>query len=174
MPAVDVALVLGTSKLMPDGTPDVIFDNRLEAAASLWKAGKVKYLIVSGNHTGRYDEPTDMRDGLVARGVPANVIYRDGNGFRTWESVVRARDVFGLKRLAIVSQRAHVARALFLARSLGVDASGLEAAEDPDETIWMWLRAYPAAVLSYYDAWRGARPSPLQGPPIAIGLDLAN
>ncbi|MFI5000594.1 MAG: vancomycin high temperature exclusion protein [Reyranellales bacterium] len=173
VPAVDAALVLGTSALMPNGTTNFAFNYRLDAAAALWKAGKAKYLIASGNRTGKYDEPTDMRDGLMARGVPPQAIYRDFRGFRTWDSVVRARDVFGLKRLAIVSQRAHVARALFLARSLGVEAFGFEAPDTPPVDTPAWLRPYEAAVLSYYDAWRGVLPG-RPGRPIVVGVDPGN
>jgi SanA protein len=174
MPVLEAAVVLGTSALMPDGSRNVTLENRLDAAALLWKAGRVKYLIVSGNHTGDYDEPSDMRAGLIARGVPADAIYRDGKGFRTWDSMVRARDVFGLRRLAVVSQRSHVARALFIARSLGIKAFGFEAADDPEESGWSRLRPYLAAVLSYYDAFRGVLPHRRHNLTIAVGLDPAN
>jgi SanA protein len=174
MPVVEAAVVLGTSKLMPDGSLSITFSYRLDAAAALWKAGKAKYLIVSGNHTDDYDEPSDMRTGLIERGVLPEAVYRDGKGFRTWDSMVRARDVFGLKRLAVVSQRSHVARALFIARCLGLEAFGFEAKEDPDEDTWTRLRPYPAAVLSYYDALRGAPPHRRHSLPIAVGVDPAN
>jgi SanA protein len=172
MPVVEAALVLGTSKLLPNGSANLTFDYRLDAAAMLWKAGKARYLIVSGNHTGDYDEPSDMRAGLIARGVPGKVIYRDGRGFRTWDSVVRARKVFGLERLAIVSQRDHVARALFIARNLGMQAVGFEAEDEDDLPLKMRIRPYLAAVLSYYDAWQGLLPHHI-GPRVAIGIDPA-
>ena len=85
-------LVLGTIPYDPPGWPNPSFDRRLDSAADLWRAGKVKYLIVSGNREGDgYDEPTAMRDRLIARGVPSNVIYRDFAGLRTVTSIVRAR-----------------------------------------------------------------------------------
>ncbi|SJZ39999.1 SanA protein [Enhydrobacter aerosaccus] len=172
VPAVQVALVLGTSRLMPSGAPNLTFDYRLDAAAALWKAGKARYFIVSGNHTGRYDEPADMRAGLIERGVPPDAIYRDGKGFRTWDSVVRAHKVFGLDRMVIVSQRSHVARALFLARSLGMEAYGFDAREEPEMPLMMRVRPYLAAVLSYYDAWRGVLPHHI-GPQVMVGADPA-
>lgn len=172
MPVVKAALVLGTSRLRVDGSANLTFDYRLDAAAMLWKAGRTRYLIVSGNHTGDYDEPSDMRAGLIVRGVPASMIYRDGRGFRTWESIVRARKVFGLRRLAIVSQRAHVARAVFIARSLGIRAFGFEAVDEDDLPVRMQIRPYLAAVLSYYDAWRGLLPLHV-GPQVAVGIDPA-
>jgi SanA protein len=175
MPTVDVALVLGTSRLMGRGRLNPTYEHRLDSAAALWKAGKAKYLIVSGNGTASRDndEASDMRLDLVRRGVPAEAIYRDRRGYRTWDSIVRARDVFGLKRFAVVSQRAHVARALFIARSLGLEAYGLEALEDSRVGWPTEVRIYPAALLAYYDAWR-AVPPPWPGRPIAIGVDPLN
>ena len=173
VPQAEVGLVLGTSPVLPTyRIPNPFFYNRLEAAAALWKAGKVKYLIVSGNHRSpRYDETAVMRADLISRGVPASAIYRDGKGVRTWDSVVRARDIFGLKQMIVVSQRAHVARALFLARSLGMEAWGLEASEDDiPMDARSRLRPYPAAVLSYYDAWRGFLPG-TDEPRVSIGVD---
>jgi len=81
--ALKVALVLGTAPIGPEGGPNRYLVYRLDAAADLWKAGKVKYLLVSGNRDGSYDEPTAMRDGLIKRGVPAEAIYRDFAGYRT-------------------------------------------------------------------------------------------
>ena len=89
LPEMDVALVLGTGPYTyrRDGsvTTNVPFGYRLDAAAELFRAGKVKYLIVSGRRDGAYDEPTAMRAGLVARGVPADAIYRDFGGVRTYD-----------------------------------------------------------------------------------------
>src|SRR5579871_6317361 len=128
VPEMDVALVLGAAPIGPEGGPNRYFEYRLDAAAALWKAGKVKYLLVSGdNSTPDYDEPSAMRAGLIKRGVPADAIYRDFAGLRTWDSVVRAQSIFGQKRLIIVSQRFHLSRALFLARETGIEACGFEA-----------------------------------------------
>ena len=123
VPATEVALVLGTAPIGPEGGPNHYFIYRLDAAAALWKAGKVKYFIASGSDI----EPAAMRAGLIERGVPASVIYLDPKGYRTWDSVLRARDVYGQKRLVIVSQRFHVNRALFLAHHEGIDAWGFDA-----------------------------------------------
>ena len=133
LPAIDTGLVLGAAPIGPEGGPNRYFEYRLDAAAALWRAGKVKSLLVSGNREGAgYDEPAAMREGLIKRGVPAGAIREDFAGVRTYDSVRRARGVFGQTRLVIVSQRFHLARAIFLARQTGVEAWGLEARDvDP-------------------------------------------
>jgi len=153
VPAADVALVLGTAPIGPEGGPNRYFVYRLDAAADLWKAGKVKYLIASGAG----EEPDAMRAGLIARGVPASAIYRDPSGYRTWDSVLRARDVFGLKRMIIVSQQFHLDRALFIAREEGIEAWGLPARDvEAPYSIFTELRRYPSALRAYYDVWTDA------------------
>ncbi len=123
IPAKQVALVLGTSRSMRSGNMNLYFKYRLEAAHSLYKAGKVKHFLLSGdNHTFSYDEPQDMKDYLMALGVPEHCITLDYAGFRTFDSVVRAKKIFGQSELIIVSQPAHNKRALFLCKTHGIDA----------------------------------------------------
>lgn len=131
LPANDVGLVLGTSKESGGpGRPNPHFYNRIEAAAALYRAGRVRHLLVSGdNGTRGYDEPADMRAALHERGVPLEAITVDDAGFRTLDSVVRAREVFGQRRLTIITDRFHVYRALFLARHHGIDAVAFPSAE---------------------------------------------
>jgi SanA protein len=120
IPARDVGLVLGTSKETRRGTPNLHFNQRIEAAAALYRAGKVHHLLVSGdNHIASYDEPTDMRNALVAAGVPTNAITCDYAGFRTLDSVIRAKKVFGLSRCTIISEEFHCPRACGLRRNTG-------------------------------------------------------
>ena len=172
VPDTDVALVLGAAPIGPEGGSNRYFEYRLDAAAALWKAGKVKFLLVSGdNRHPDYDEPSAMRAGLVQRGVPAEAIYRDFAGLRTWDSVVRAQLVFGQKRLVIVSQRFHLSRALFLARETGIDACGFEARDVVSPySIFTTLRRYPSALWAYWDVWFDTPPRH-GGPKIAIGVD---
>ncbi|MGQ0584786.1 MAG: SanA/YdcF family protein [Reyranella sp.] len=171
VPVVDVALVLGTAPIGPEGGPNRYFVYRLDAAAALYKAGKVKHFIVSGTRDGRYDEPTAMRASLVERGVPAAAIYRDFDGDRTLDSVARARRIYGQTRLIIVSQRFHLSRALFLARHEGMDAWGFEARDvDTPYSIFTELRRYPSALRAYWDVWMNRSPGEL-GKPVAIGVD---
>ena len=154
VPSVHVALVLGTAPIGPEGGPNRYFVYRLDAAAALWKAGKAKYFIVSGSG----EEPAAMRAGLIERGVPAEAIYGDPAGYRTWDSVLRARDVYGQMRIVIVSQRFHLDRALFLARHAGIEAWGLEARDvDTPYSVFTKLRRYPSALRAYYDVWTDAK-----------------
>jgi SanA protein len=130
IPARRVGLVLGCSRLLPDGRRNGFFDNRIQAAASLIRAGKVDYLVVSGDNRVRgYDEPQDMKDSLVQAGVPAARIYCDYAGFRTLDSIIRAREIFGQTSITVVSQEFHNERAIFIGRYRGVDAIGFNAPE---------------------------------------------
>jgi vancomycin permeability regulator SanA len=106
----------------------------------LYRAGKVRHLLVSGdNHIASYDEPEDMRASLIAAGVPAGAITCDYAGFRTLDSVVRAKEVFGLSHCTIISEEFHCPRALWIARQRGLDAIAFAA---PDVGLKSWsLRA---------------------------------
>lgn len=174
VPALGTALVLGTSPLVGGGRPNRPFHFRLDATAALWHAGKVKYVIASGNRTGVYDEPTAMRQGLIERGVPAEAIYRDYAGFRTYDSVARARRIFGQTKLVVVSQESHVPRAIYLARAMGIEVWGLVALDiQRPFQLFSFLRINGSALLAHYDVWRG-KPPRQGGDPIAIGVDPPN
>jgi SanA protein len=140
VPVREVGLVLGTSKSTRSGRPNLHFDQRIAAAVELYRAGKVRHLLVSGdNHIATYDEPTDMRNALVAAGVPANAITCDYAGFHTLDSVVRAQEVFGLSQCTIISEEFHCPRALWIAQQHGLDAIAFAA---PDVSLRGWsLRA---------------------------------
>ena len=173
----DAGLVLGTSRLERGGFANPYFANRIAAAAALYKSGKVKFLIVSGNQSdggranGGYDEPTDMRDALVASGVPAKAIYRDYAGFRTLDSVLRAHEVFGQERVIVVSQRWHLARALFLAARHGLDYQGVEAADVPfGLDIWTKVREAGARVKALIDVLDN-RDARFGGKMVSLGVD---
>lgn len=130
VPDARAAVVLGCVRILKDGSRNRFYGYRIRAAAELYKAGKVKAIIVSGdNHVKGYDEPSDMKEDLVAAGIPAEKVVCDYAGFRTLDSVVRAKEVFGAERFIVVSQPFHVRRALFLALGFGCDAYGY-AAED--------------------------------------------
>jgi SanA protein len=153
VPEAPVAVVLGTAARVADGRANLFFLPRMEAAAALFKAGKVKALIVSGdNGTQNYDEPTEMKRVLVQMGVPEAKIVCDYAGFRTLDSVVRAKEVFGQQRVIFVSQRFHNARAIYLAKAFGIDAWGLNATDVPVTlSVKTFLREKLACVKAMLD-----------------------
>ncbi len=123
----DAALVLG-ALVNRDGSMSPMLEDRVKRAAELWHAGKVKSVIVSGDHgQWTYDEPTAMRIALQRAGVPDRAIFTDHAGFDTWASVVRARKVFTARSVVIVTQGFHLPRALYLADAAGLEAQGLAA-----------------------------------------------
>jgi len=116
-----MGLVLGTSPLAPDGRPNMYFIYRIEAAARLYKMGKVECLLLSGDKSGDdYDEPLAMRDSLIAHGVPSENIILDKSGFRTLDSIVHVSKVYNQSSVTIISQRFHNERAICLADHKGV------------------------------------------------------
>lgn len=123
-----VGLVLGTVKILKNGNINRYYQYRIDAAAALFKAGKIKYILVSGDNSKKgYDEPTDMKDDLIKKGVPENRIFLDFAGFRTLDSVVRSKAIFGQKSISIISQKFHNERAVFIANHKDIDAIGFEA-----------------------------------------------
>ena len=160
-PARRAAVVMGCVPKLRGGWDNPYFTARIEAAAALWRAGKVEALIVSGdNHVEWYDEPTEMKAALVAAGVPEDRIVCDYAGFRTLDSVVRAKTIFGLDSFLVVSQDFHVRRAIFLGRCRGLDVRGYAARGVPfgrlsSRTIVREPLARVAAVL---DVLLGRRP----------------
>jgi len=125
-----VGVVLGTSPIRPNGNPNMYFHYRMEAVAQLYFANKISYIIVSGdNHKEEYNEPEYMRQALVALGIPDSVIYSDYAGFRTFDSMVRCKDVFGQDSVTIISQYWHNERALYIAQHAGLDAIAFNATD---------------------------------------------
>lgn len=167
-----VGLVLGTGPTTVRGRPNPYFVGRIQAAARLYQAGKVDYLLVSGdNSSPYYDEPSAMREALMALGVPKERIYRDYAGFRTLDSVVRAREVFGEQRFTIVSQRFHNQRAIFIARHRGLEAIGYNAPDPPEGfNSNTRFREPLARVQMLLDLLLNKQPRYL-GAPIRIGID---
>ena len=156
-----VALLLGTNPLNKWGRPNSYFTNRIKTASELFHAGKVDYIIASGdNHTKEYDEPTAMRDSLMAHGVPEDRIILDFAGFRTLDSVVRAKEVFGCDSLTIISQADHNARALYLAEANGIEAVAVAAPLRAGRWVRtrLALREWLARDKMMLDIWFGKQP----------------
>lgn len=128
IPQNKVGLLLGTAKYLSKGTPNLYYKYRIEAAIELYRSGKIKYILISGDHgTISYNEPTTMKKDLVEKGIPASKIYLDYAGFRTLDSVVRCKKVFGQENITIISQQFHNKRAIYLARQYGMKAVGYNA-----------------------------------------------
>jgi SanA protein len=127
VPPAQVAIVPG-ALVMPNGKMSVMLADRVRQAAALWQAGKVRKILVSGDHhTWAYDEPDTMRKALVREGVPPRDVFEDHAGFDTWATMVRARGIFGVRDAVVVTQGFHMPRALFLADAAGIHATGLTA-----------------------------------------------
>jgi SanA protein len=127
LPRAEVALVLGAF-VEPDGHMSQMLADRVQRAVELWRTGKVQRILVSGDHhTWSYDEPDTMRRALQGAGVPGRDIFTDDDGLNTWDSMVRARRVFGVRSAIVVTQGFHMPRALYLAQRAGLVAHGLTA-----------------------------------------------
>lgn len=130
LPARPVAIVLGTAKYTLPGKINPFYRARIDAAIDLYRSGKARYFIVSGdNRTLSYNEPAQMRADLLLAGIPADHIQPDYAGLRTLDSILRAEKVFGNRQYIVISQPFHNARAVFLARQHGQDVIGLNAAD---------------------------------------------
>ncbi|MFH1496605.1 MAG: ElyC/SanA/YdcF family protein [Verrucomicrobiota bacterium] len=172
IPARDVGVVFGAAPYLRDGRANLHFAYRIEAAARLYHAGKVRHLLVSGdNHRRDYDEPSAMKAALVAKGVPAGAVTCDYAGFRTLDTVARAKDVFGLSSCILVTQRYHNTRALEIARAYGIDAVGYCTREVPTRhSIRTEIREVAARTLAVLDLYVWHRGPRFDGPfePIQI------
>ncbi|MFC5720123.1 vancomycin high temperature exclusion protein [Streptomyces gamaensis] len=136
VPSAPVAVVFGAG-LEEDGTPSRYLAHRLDTAADLYRAGKVKVLLVTGDNSREgYDEPGAMRAYLTRRGIPDSRIVDDFAGFDTWDSCTRAVRVFGVKKAVLVSQGFHIRRALALCDAAGLEAYGVEAGGDPHDVTY--------------------------------------
>ncbi len=170
VPAAPVAIVFGAG-IRADGGLSPMLTDRMDTAVALYRAGKVRKLLVSGdNRFVDYNEPGAMYDYAVAQGVPAADVVRDYAGRRTYDTCYRAGAIFGVERAILVTQRFHLPRALFTCRNLGVDAVGFSA----DRRVY-WSNTYYrfrdafATLRAWWDV-KIARPEPVLGPPEDMGL----
>ncbi len=171
VPAEPVAVVFGAG--LVDGVPSPYLAHRLDAAARLYRAHKVKVLLVTGDNSRTdYDEPDAMRSYLERHGVPRSRVVLDYAGFDTWDSCSRARRIFGVDRAVLVSQGFHIRRALALCSAAGVTAYGIGVAEPHDAT-WYFggVRETAASVKAALDAV--VRPDPSALGPREHGVTAA-
>lgn len=125
VPEADAILALG-AYVFPDGTVSFMLYDRLNEAYELYENGKAGKILVSGDHGRKnYDEVNTMKKYLLDKNVPAEDVFMDHAGFSTYESIYRARDIFQVKKVIIVTQEYHLKRAIFIARELGLDAYGV-------------------------------------------------
>ena len=156
VPSKKAAMVLGTSKYMIGGGKNYFYTYRIRAAAALFKSGKVKAIVVSGDHSTKYyDETGKMQKDLIEAGVPKKYITLDPLGLRTLDSVVRAEAIFDLKDYIIVSQRFHLERALFIAKAKGQEVIGFMAKDIPGTAAAyrMKAREYLARAKAFLDVY---------------------
>ena len=155
-----VGLVLGTSKYLKNGYINLYFQYRIDATVELYNQGKIDYIIVSGDNSRKdYDEPSDFKNELVKRGIPADKIFPDYAGFRTLDSVVRAKEIFGQTSITIISQKFHNERAIYLAEKHGISAIGFNAKDvNVNYGLLTKTREYFARTKAFLDILFGVKP----------------
>lgn len=153
LPKNKVGLVLWTSKYIADGRRNLFYIYRIEAIQELYKTGKIEYILVSGdNSTQQYNETDSMRDDLIDLWIPEDKIYGDYAGFRTLDSVVRAKEIFRQSEYTIITQKFHLERAIFLAESEWIDAVWYPAKDVPIKLApRVWIRERLARVKMMLD-----------------------
>ncbi|WP_306420447.1 DUF2809 domain-containing protein [uncultured Winogradskyella sp.] len=128
IPKNKVGLVLGANKLTESGNVSLYYLYRVNAAVKLYKANKIEYVLVSGDNSRKgYNEPSMFKEDLIKKGIPEDKIFLDYAGFRTLDSVVRAKEIFGQYSITIISQRFHCQRAIYLAQAHNINAVGFNA-----------------------------------------------
>jgi SanA protein len=155
VPVTEVALVLGTGPKVADGRDNLFFLYRIQAANDLYQNKKVEKLLLSGDNSREdYNEPQAMKEALLELGVLEEDIVLDFAGFRTLDSVVRAKEIFGLDEMIVVSQEFHNERALFLARNMGIEAYAYNA-ESPNFGVAprVYMREILARVYMVWDVY---------------------
>ena len=176
----EVGLLLGTTpQARFDRITNYFFIYRIDAAEQLYKAGKIKQILISGDEKSLdgINEPECMRDSLVARGVPASAIFLDGKGFRTIESVVRTREIFGMADFTIISQKFHNERAIYQAEHLGLDIEHVQAynAKMPKSrrAFLTTIREYFARVKLFWDilTYKSEYPGRIKSSNLSISQD---
>jgi len=155
VPETKVALILGTSRYTTKGYTNLFFKYRIQAVVELYKAGKIKHIIVSGdNSITEYNEPREMRKALINEGIPFEAITLDYAGFRTLDSVVRCKEVFDQDNFIIISQKFHIERALFIAQKFDIHAIGYAAQDPPDKYSFKTnVREYFARTKAIFDLY---------------------
>lgn len=128
IPKNKVGVLLGTSKILEDGSKNKYFYYRAEAASKLFKAGKIDIILISGSYESKFnDNPKDFKKELLKNGVPENKIFFDYNGTRTYNTIVSLKEVFNANQVTFISQEFHNERAIYIAENFGINAIGFNA-----------------------------------------------
>ncbi len=161
-------LLLGTSRYLSNGAENPYFFHRIDAAVELYNSGKIDYIIASGDNSRKgYSEPEDMKEELMKRGIPEEKIFLDYAGFRTLDSVLRARAIFGQDSFIVISQRFHNERAVYIARRHGIEAYGYNARDVHLHNDKTRLREMLARVKVFWDLFFNVKPK-FYGEPVTI------
>ena len=171
-PQAQAAIVLG-ARVYADGTLSPMLTDRLQVGVELYKAGKVKKLLLSGDHgQATYDEVNAMLRYALAHDVPDQDVFTDHAGFSTYDTMYRARDVFAVHSAIVVTQGFHLARVVYTARSLGLEATGVPSDIQPYTSTWRFaVRDWLARAKAYLDL-KITKPGPrFLGPVIPIDGD---
>jgi vancomycin permeability regulator SanA len=155
-PSAPVAIVFGAG-LNRNGTASLVLRDRVDTAAQLYWTGKVKWLLLSGdNRFANYNEPKAMRDYALSLGLPDGALVLDYAGRRTYDTCLRAREIFGVAEALLVTQHYHLDRALLTCEGLGLTVQGVAADRNPyprrSFTAW-WLREFPATTQAFWDLY---------------------
>ena len=155
-----VGLVLGTARRLVEGGLNPYYTHRIQATVDLFQAGKIQYVLVSGdNGSIYYNEPTTIKNDLMEKGIPEDRIFLDYAGFRTLDSMVRAKVIFGLDSVTVISQEFHNKRAIYLARKKDLAAIGFNAKDvSGNPGLKVHLREYLARVKVFVDLVLNTQP----------------
>jgi len=155
-----VGIVLGTARKLRNGQPNLYYIHRINATVSLYKAGKIDFVLVSGDNSSKYyNEPTHFKKDLIKNGIPENKIFLDYAGFRTLDSMVRAKAVFELDSVTVISQKFHNERAIYIAKKKGLHAIGFNAKDVSGKNgLKVKIREYFARVKVFIDLTTNKQP----------------
>ncbi|WP_286812889.1 MULTISPECIES: SanA/YdcF family protein [unclassified Maribacter] len=155
-----VGLVLGTSNKLTNGSPNPYYTYRINATKALYNAGKIEFILVSGdNGSIYYNEPDTFKKDLIKAGIPERAIFLDYAGFRTLDSMFRAKFIFGLNNVTVISQKFHNERAIYIAKQKGLNAIGFNAQDvSTSQGIKVQLREYLARVKVFIDMLLNTQP----------------
>ncbi len=156
----NVGLLLGTSKYLENGSTNLYYTYRIDATIKLIKDSKIKYIIISGDNSRKnYNEPEMMRADLIKAGIDTSKIFLDYAGFRTFDSMIRLKEIFGQKSVTVISQQFHNERAIYIASRIGINAIGFNATDVSNASgIKTQVREKFARVKVFSDFFFGKKP----------------